>query len=196
MDMLFAPSDVPPDLAELETEPPFSVVVVYEDLEAGKHAQSVCDFLRKHLDNDCRFLNQMWKFDALAIPSLREMAAREAELADLILVSSHGTDELPADVKAWIDWLEGRGAAFAMVALFDRSNEKGAWARATQEYLARAARRGQMEFFAQPDIWPDGNQTVFQLARPAGRDLRDDASLYIAAVPTRNTNVRYWGLNE
>src|SRR5271155_3572162 len=99
--MLVLKNDLPQGAAEPESA--FSVVVAYEDIEAGKHAQRICDFLMEHLDEECRFLNQMWNFDTLAVPSLRQKAADDAALADLVVISCHGSEDLPIDVKAWIE---------------------------------------------------------------------------------------------
>src|SRR5207245_10236995 len=94
---------VPPGVSDLEVNNTFNVVIAYEDFETGKHAKSTYDFLVEHLHGECRFTNQMWKFDVLGIPKLREMAAKDAAMADIIIISSHGGEELPPDVKAWIE---------------------------------------------------------------------------------------------
>jgi hypothetical protein len=89
----------------LEANPAFDVVIAYEDFETGKHAKKTYDFLVEHLGRDCRFTNQMWKFDVLSIPKLREIAVNDAANADIIIVSSHG-QELPSHIKEWVEaWL-------------------------------------------------------------------------------------------
>lgn len=186
-----------PSAAGFGQDPPFSVVVAYEDFDTGKHAQKTCDFVMEHLDADRRFVSQMWKFDALAVPSLREIAAKDATLADLVFISCHGTRDLPIDVKAWIElWLGLQGAAFALVGLFDRPNERTDQVRSIQDYLASVARRGQMEFFAQPDVWPDSKAAIPNRGREFDRDSRLEVPFQVAAVSTKNNNVSHWGLNE
>ena len=66
----------PLDSQGSESNPEFSVVIVYEDFETGKDAKRTFDFLGEHLKDECHFTNQMWKFDVLNIPKLREMAAK------------------------------------------------------------------------------------------------------------------------
>src|ERR1051325_527110 len=88
---------------DLQANPLINVVIAYEDFETGKHAKKTYDFLVEHLSEQCRFINQMWKFDVLSIPKLREMAAKDAAMADIVIVSCHGAEDLPADVKAWIE---------------------------------------------------------------------------------------------
>ena len=141
----------------------------------------------------------MWKFDALAVPALREAAAQDAAMADLIFLSCHGTGELPMDVKAWIElWLGFQSSAFAVIALFDQANSGGAHVHEIQNYLSSVARRGEMEFFAQPDVWPDNPEALARLAMNGTTyDPPDvDVTIQVAAVPTRNVNVGHWGLNE
>jgi hypothetical protein len=75
-------------------------------------------------------------------------------MADLIIISSRGRD-LPAQVKTWIEqWVKEPGNALALVALFVCEGDEEAQTQAVRAYLASAAKRGSMEFFAQPDDWP------------------------------------------
>ena len=98
--------------AEREAAPAFNVVIAYEDFETGKNAKKTYDFLVEHLGHECEFNNQMWKFDVLALPKLKEIAARDAAEADIIIIAAHGTCELPSEVKSWIDrWLREKPRA-------------------------------------------------------------------------------------
>jgi len=69
------------------------VVIAYEDFETGKQAKRTFDFLAEQLKDECQFTNQMWKFDVLNIPKLREMAAKDAAGAEYC-------DHLPATREA------------------------------------------------------------------------------------------------
>jgi len=137
--------------AESGVDPLFYVVIAYEDFETGKQAKKTYDVLVETLGSECRFANQMWKFDVLSIPKLREMAGADAAAADLVIVSCHG-DELPTHTKEWLEcWSASPTPPLALVALFDRPSEEAWRVRPVQEYLAGIARRGNMEFFSQPD---------------------------------------------
>src|SRR5579863_6434616 len=95
----------PSGSSEAESNPAFNVLIAYQDLETGKHAKRTYDYLQEHLGRECALTNQMWKFDVLNIPKLREIAIKDAVSADIIIVSSHG-DELPESVTKWIEsWL-------------------------------------------------------------------------------------------
>ncbi len=186
---------LPPGLVDVNN-PAFSVAVAYQDHECCQHARKTCDFLMENLGTDSRFINQMWRFDALSVPTLREMAARDAASADLILIACDGKQDLPADVKAWIElWIGKQSTAFAVVALFDHADEGAEQVKIIQEYLAWIARRGEMEFFAEPGIWPT-DKGALQLMRRGARQGFEESVFPIAAVPAKNSHVGHWGLNE
>src|ERR1700719_1039168 len=103
--------------SDLESFTAFNVFMAYEDLETGKHAKGTYDFLVERLGHECQFNNQMWKFDVLGIPELREMASRDAALADIVIISCHGSNALPQPVKLWIEgWLSQESNPVALVA--------------------------------------------------------------------------------
>ncbi len=144
----------PSGVSDLGTNPTFNVVIAYEDFETGKHAKRTYDFLVETLGRDCEFTSQMWKFDVLGIPKLRQIASADAAAADLVVVSCHG-DELPDSAKRWIEsWVGSPEGPMALVALFDRPTEQPTRTRQVRDYLAALARKGNMEFFAQPDEYP------------------------------------------
>ncbi len=184
-----------PGSAEPDANTTFNVVIAYEDFETGKHAKKTYDFLAQNLGDDCQFSNQMWKFDVLSIPKLREMAALDAAGADIVIVSCHGSD-LPAEVKAWIEsWLSHQGRPLALVALFDCPEEQIEGTRAAHDYLAAVAQRGQMEFFAQLDDWPARRHVEGPLVFT--HDLTSERALSaLAGVVQRDTPFPRWGINE
>lgn len=154
MGMQHALMSPPSSIPEFGARPTFNVVIAYEDFETGKHAKRTYDFLTETLGRECEFANQMWKFDVLGIPKLREIASADVAAADLVVISCHG-DELPKWTRAWIEsWMSAPSRPMALVALFDSKTEEVPQAHSVRDYLAGVARRGNMEFFAQPDQWP------------------------------------------
>jgi hypothetical protein len=182
-------------LVEADSGPPFNVLIAYEDFETGKHAKRTYDYLTENLGRECELTNQMWKFDALSIPKLREIAVHDATMADIIIISSHG-DNFPECVSKWIEsWLMEGVEAIALVALFDRpESQHGAFNLKT--YLAGIAKRSGMEFFAQPDDWP-GNDS-FRSAFPAqlGSAATDRTLTTLAGVGHHDSPTSRWGINE
>jgi hypothetical protein len=179
---------------DMEASPVFSVVIAYEDFETGKHAKRIYDFLVENLGHDCMFVNQMWKFDVLSIAKLREIAIEDAAKADIILVSSHGLD-LPEHVKLWTEaWLQHEPHPLALVALFDRMSET----QAVRDYLQEVARRGDMEFFAQPEALTESREPDLQLSGSAGARLNTStrALSALAGAVQQDEVAPRWGINE
>jgi hypothetical protein len=186
-------SYTPLSSSDLDVNPTIDVVIAYQDLETGKSAKNTYDFLVEHLGHECEFSSQMWKFDVLAIPKLREIAAKDGAAADIIIISCHG-GELPAEVKAWIElWLAEETKPIALVALFGPGEVEGT--EAIRSYLAGVAKRGRMEFFAQPDEWPGSkpSETSFLIRRETGQDR---ALSMLAGAMNRETSFPRWGINE
>src|SRR6185436_13179821 len=86
--------------SDLEPNPPFNVVILYEDLETGKIAKRTYDYVTENLGANHQFTSQMWKFDVLEVPKLRELAVKDGALADVIIISSQGFNPLPAGTRA------------------------------------------------------------------------------------------------
>ena len=146
-----------PPLASLDSEdvPVFSVVIAFEDFETGRQAKRAYDFLVANLSHEWQVTSQMWKFELLSIPELREMAASDATSAKLIIISSRGDRELPANVKEWIElWRGYQGGTVGLITLFHCLTDQLNHAKATQAYLESVARRGHMEFFNWPQAGP------------------------------------------
>jgi hypothetical protein len=177
--------------SEPDQQSPFTVLVAYEDLDTGKQAKRTCDILEQRLGLDFKLSTQMWKFDVLNIPKLREMATNDAISADLLMLSMHGEHDLPDAVKDWIDaWLAQGARAIALVALLQSERENPQPAR---PYLREVARRGGLEFFA-----PSEKQAIAGQSRPELSITRvSDIPIELAA-PAANDFVpaQRWGLNE
>jgi hypothetical protein len=181
--------------SDLEPEPIFNVVIAYEDFETGKQAKETYDFLVNNLRHECRFENQMWKFDVLSIPKLREMAAKDALMADIIIISCRGAHELSPDVKAWIDsWTDGRSNAIALVGLFGKDIEDSD-NNSIRDYLADVARRARMEFFAQPNALPF-QRFNGSFASDRGAKGDEKALSALAGIVSREQTFPHWGINE
>lgn len=175
--------------ADTEGNSPFNVVIAYEDLETGKHGKKTFDLLVEHLSEECSFNNQMWKFDVLSVPKLREMAAKDAADADIIIISTHGKSDLPDDVKAWIEQgLAGKPRAIALVALFDRDDYVNNPARS---YLAGMAQRAHIDFFSQPAQRPKEEGAVFDDWEDSNKNLSA-----LVGLAQHDRDASHWGINE
>ena len=152
-------------------------VMVYEDASLAKLAKEGWDHMVQALDTTYDFELRLWKFDVLRIPEWRNAAVNDAARAQMVFVVTHGTGELPSEVKTWIEeWL----------ALMDRQQENarlltflfklGASAFSQFAYLQQAARRGSMDFIAAPALALN-QQSVIRLHAPSALLLsREDHS--------------------
>jgi hypothetical protein len=171
----------------------FNVVILYEDFETGKQAKKTYDLLVKNLGRDCRCNNQMWKFDVLTIPKLRDIALKDAALADIVILSCHGED-LAQPIHDWLKaWVSTPTNALALVALFDCPPEQVGRVREVRAQLAELARQGDMEFFAQPAAEPSLREVpLFQNSS----DWHSRTLSTLAGTVQEDWRVPRWGINE
>ncbi len=180
--------------SESSANPFFNVLIAYEDFETGKHAKRVCDFLAESLGQECQLTTQMWKFDVLSIPKLREIAKKDAVEADLVFLACQGEHALPVGVRGWLEsWIMTKTNVSALVGLFALPPEQTQEVRA---YLQDVCRAAGIEFFAQPDDWPGkpGKENILSF----GRQTR--ISRFSPADPANllPLDISYprWGINE
>lgn len=201
---------LPPSDFASENPPTFNVVIVYEDFAAGKHAKETYDYLVHQLGTHYEFTNQMWKFDVLGNLKMKELAVKDAVTADLIIISTHGMGDLPQAVKSWIEqWSAQKGHAMALVTLVDQPVTMGDGnftLEAIRSYLQTAARRAQIDFFAQPTDWPDRDEdsSIHQFSERAERTsniMADFIQHRAPSAPEHSFSPPYvaayrWGINE
>jgi hypothetical protein len=174
---------------------PFSVVIAYEDFETAAHARKTYDYLVRNLEGGHEFAHQMWKFDVLQVPKMREIAARDAAAADLIIISCRGSADLPEHVKTWNElWLAQKGQPSGLVLLFDAPRDPYK-AADVSKYLASIARRGGIEYFSQPS-WNKTTSSLsdFDLGSSNGGNARNVFPMN--AFDRKNSPMTHWGINE
>jgi hypothetical protein len=132
-----------------DDEPIFKVVIVYEDVPTGRRAKLFYDKFTQELENDCDFSLQLWSFQVLAIPEIRESVANSITQADFVILSLHGDAGLPARMRRWIEtWsrqISDRGPA--LIALVDKSMAKEGQNALTLAYLRGVAQTSRAAFF-------------------------------------------------
>jgi hypothetical protein len=131
----------------------FRVVTAYEDFTMAGKATGAYEFLTANLTCEWHVSNRMWKFELLGLPELRQIAAEDAVMADLIFVACDGAGDLPGDVKTWMQMWHGHGTeAVALVALFGCPPDRATQTQVTQAYLEDVAQRARVDFFAWPQV--------------------------------------------
>ena len=125
-----------------------NVVIVYEDLEMGKLASWLCHSLAKEFKVDGELSQELWNFQVLDVAEIHEQAICVAARADLIVISTHGYEELPVEVSSWIEgWVKRRqNHPGTLVALFDELHPPPGARAVIETYLRGVARRGGLEF--------------------------------------------------
>jgi len=179
---------------DFENCPLFKVVIAYEDFEMGNHAKHLYDFLTQNLGEDFELSSQMWKFDVLSIPKLREIAIKDAIEADILVISSRGGQGLATGAKVWIEsWLTQGTRADALVALFGCEVQE---TQTVRDYLADVACRGGLEFFAQPDQWPGNEHSMDEFAVRWQQARNGKLPMLTNYIPPQVEPATHWGLNE
>ena len=133
----------------------FAVSAACEDSSTSARADEFCRGLSSDLAPNCRFAKEIWLFNQLGVPELRAIAASEAALAHLIIISVHHAESLPDGVKSWIDlWLGQRNNhSIVLLALFDPVHQ--GVSSSMKAYLQEVAKRGGMEFLVKSEDAPD-----------------------------------------
>ncbi len=133
----------------------FAVSAVHEDSATGARTEEFCQTLSRYLGGRCVVSKEMWLLTELRTAQLRSIAAGEAAAADLIIISVHHAETLPAEVKSWIElWLKQKGKRPAvLLALFDPLYL--GTSSSIQTYLRDVAQRGNMEFVARSEEKPE-----------------------------------------
>ena len=129
-----------------------NVVVVFEDSAAGKHAEAFYEHLSRRLGGEFGFARYQWSFSLLQDVSVRDAAADDAAMADIVIIATHGDAELPEHVDTWLQaWVGRNTGPMALVALFDGPAHDLETREELRSSLSRLAQTGGMDFFAEPD---------------------------------------------
>ena len=154
----------------METTPVFKVVIAYETFAAAARARQVSDRLNAELNLEC----DVWNMDSLVHPPLRELAVAAAAQADVIIIATHGSEDLPMFVKDWIEgWLpRKKSGPTALVALLVDKGETSGEPPALCIYLGRIAERGGMDFVSNAGDWRPTDFQNTEEINPLGREAR------------------------
>jgi hypothetical protein len=129
--------------------PRLALLAAFEDSVTGMRVKDFCQDLSRNLGRQCQIIEHVWLFNTLRLRELQEIAAEEASASDLVIISVREAEDLPDDVKSWIEqWLKHKGDNHAvLLALLDAAYEQVPGA--TQRYLQDVARRGGMKFLVE-----------------------------------------------
>ena len=141
------------------------VMLVHEDLPAGRRGKEVLDLVAVNLEPDANFLVNLWNFEILRDPALQDQAVLDAARADIVLLSAHGRAKLPAAVRAWLEvWLDRKGdSPCALVVSLDTGVRESTAANSVLSYVHALAWQAGVEVFphfgATPQAKQDGRES-------------------------------------
>lgn len=130
----------------------FQIVIVYENLVSAARALRACEFLRGEIGDSVALEIHIWRMGLLGDGDSRRAAANASSLADVVIVSASGREEIPPTFRHWLDaWLQldqcGRAALFALF-----GEHVGDGARSVAGYLRRKTILNGIDFFCHPPI--------------------------------------------
>ena len=129
-----------------------SLVIVYENVVSAARALRACDILRGDGPGEITLSIKVWKTDLLGIEDDRDSAAAAAALADIVIVSASGRDEMSPFLRLWTDsWLESRQARpCSLFTLF--GDHIGPHSLETAAYLRQKSAPRGIRFFTHPSL--------------------------------------------
>ena len=132
-----------------------TVSAACEDSSTSARTEEFCRGLSNDLGRECNVVKEIWLFNLLGLAGLRAVAASEAAVAHLVIISVHHAENLPEEVKSWIElWLKIRSKPVTvLLALFDPVYRGVSSSMAS--YLREVAKRGGMEFLVKSEDSPD-----------------------------------------
>jgi hypothetical protein len=182
------------ELNDREISPTINFVIVSEDLPRGVLAKHLYDHLVDHMGTELGFSYELWPFCGLKEPRLRGRAARDAMEADIIIFAVSGREDLPGEVKTWIEmWLESASKPSAMVMLTDQAERSQAYTAAIRCYLHETALNAGIEFLGNTDVTSVAEEREDSLI--SNISFRERTPLTISSKMSFRAS-QQWGLNE
>src|SRR6185369_18035421 len=126
------------------------VLMAYEDLNMALRATSVMALIAREAGDIVDIQFSMWRFDSFNSPDLRELGARHAQQADIIVVAPRNSrGGLSTPVTSWLDLWSGcrQCRPSALVAVFDPTEGQRHAKSVVGHQLRPVARSTGMDFF-------------------------------------------------
>lgn len=149
------------------------VLILYDDLSAGRNAMRTVGQLTQKLHEDLHLQPVLCRFDLLEDSEWRAKAAAEAQVADILIVASSTRDNVPESLLRWLKscLLAKRGKPVAVVALFGSSptcvREASEAAESPAVQLVRSAvRAAGFDFFAPGAVGVAGGARFLEHGNP------------------------------
>ncbi len=181
------PGEVERELSEASYS--LNITAVYQDDLGREWGMEVLREAARLAGQD-RVQHAWFEIGTLASTVIRRKAAGAAAIADVIVMSVRGADEVTPEFRAWVDaWMSRRKSrAGALVALLAVDEVKEASSLPMMTYLEQVAQQAGLDFIPQ------------QRQRPVPRIILANPVVVPAALPLPNDRslytFRHYGLNE
>jgi hypothetical protein len=181
--------------ADGRSAPELNVMILYEDAETGHRAERSLAAVQAGGLLGTGLRTRLWRRDLLQAAWLRERAASEAASADVIIISVHGQDGLPEEVRAWLgDWVERKAERpCALGLLLDRpvgAHERANPIAAYVQTVAAAAGADVLWGSCGTGHWGRAGSLAGTSERPAAGRWDGTAERYPMGRQS------HWGINE
>lgn len=169
---------------------PFNVVVIYDRAESACRAMSLVDGLATEFSGDLEIHREIWRFDILEFPTLREAAFQNAAEAELLIVASDGQFDLPPTLKEFLEqWsVTAIPGSTALAAVLPQREVPSPVHPILCRYLEELATQAGQPFFAR-SFSPPRTQTFDPHILAAANEP-------LAALEKRAEPAPHWGINE
>jgi hypothetical protein len=173
-----------------------NVAIAYDEVSAGRRGMDLFCALRRDVPARLDLHCDLWRFDLVGLPGIREAALLAARHAQIVVVGTRADIDLPASVKDWLNqsFAAKSPGSTAVVALLHSPRPDCLLAlspsRASLELLAC---RRKLPFFAQAaqEARPQRSLNVeVQRARATPTSAVLEETLHRHPPPPR------WGINE
>ena len=130
---------------------PLRIVIAYDKFSDGVRAWELSERLASPFREDFQVDCDLWKFDSLrdASAQVRQASLDAVMEADMVMIAAGGLEDLPVDVRTWIEGWPPRleEPCAALVASVGPEVQSSASYSPMSAYLRQRAEESGMEFF-------------------------------------------------
>ena len=172
-----------------------NVLIAYNEVSEGRRGMDLFCALRHDVPTKLDLRCDLWRFDLIGLPGVREAAVLAARHAQMIVVATNADVDVPAAVKDWLDQsFTGRApGSAAMVALLHSRSAGGLALSPSRASLELMAYRRKFQFFVAAAREGKADTTL-GVKRVRERAVRTSAVL--EEILHRPPRPPRWGINE
>lgn len=133
----------------IKEKPIFKILIAYQDAISGAAALRMYDRVAHLIGAEFEPSGNVWKFDALAKPSVQTKLLKEIEDANLIIFSHDHDFELPSGFRTWIhSWLPHKDESSALINLIGAGEKPFSGFSSAHSFFKDVTRNAKITFFS------------------------------------------------